>query len=274
MSPPSPRPPTLDILFFGDLVGKPGRMAARQYLASLTPDQQPDIVIANGENVTHGFGMSEKHYHELLAMGVDIITGGNHSWDRPDILHYVDRAERFVRPENLPATTPGVGHRVIDVKGLRIGVINLIGQAFMGNYNSPWDRLERVVQTLKASTPIVFLDFHAEATAEKIAMAHYCADLGVSAMVGTHTHVQTADERILKETMGYLTDAGFNGAYDSVIGMDVDGALLRLKSTLPARLQVANTPVLQVNAVRFCIEKATGHCVAVSRVCQRVSPTG
>ncbi|MBK8189708.1 MAG: YmdB family metallophosphoesterase [Vampirovibrionales bacterium] len=263
---------TLDILFFGDLVGKPGRVAVRRYLASLAPDCRPDVVIANGENVTHGFGLSEKHYHELLAMGVDIITGGNHSWDRPDILHYVERAERFVRPDNLPAATPGVGHRVIEVHGFRIGVINLIGQAFMGNYNSPWERLERVVQTLKAQTPILFLDFHAEATAEKIAMAHYCADLGVSAMAGTHTHVQTADERVLKGVMGFITDAGFNGAHDSVIGMDAESSLMRLKSALPARLQVAMTPTLQVNAARFRVEIASGRCVGVSRTFQLLDP--
>ncbi len=264
---------TMDILFFGDLVGKPGREAVRRYLESLSPEEKPHVIIANGENATHGFGLSERHYHELIAMGVDVITGGNHTWDRKEIIDYIDTVDKLLRPDNVPATLPGSGCRVFDFGAYRVGVINLIGQVFMGNYNSPWERLEMLVNQVKKETPLIFVDFHAEATAEKIALAHHCAALGVSAMVGTHTHVQTADERILKNQMGFLTDAGFNGAYDSVIGMDVASSMLRLKSMLPARMEVALTHTLQVNAVKFQVEIATGKCLSVERVTKKLEPS-
>ncbi len=265
--------PVLDLLFFGDIVGKPGRHAVASYLQTLRETGNfPQVVAANAENVTHGFGLMERHYHELLNTGIDVLTGGNHTWDRREILEYIESADHLLRPANLPATMPGTGCRVFEIRGVKIGIINLIGQVFMGNYNSPWERLDQMVADLKRETPIVFLDFHAEATAEKIAMAHYCARLGVSAMVGTHTHVQTSDEQILYGQMGYLTDAGFNGAYDSVIGMDVDCSVMRLRSTLPARMEVAVSTTLQVNAVRFRIEPESGRCVSVERIRELLTP--
>jgi calcineurin-like phosphoesterase len=164
---------------------------------------------------------------------------------------------------------PGSGVRVFDIRGIKIGVVNLIGQVFMGGpYNSPWEQLDTLIAQLQYETPIVFLDFHAEATAEKIALAHYVSHIGVSAMVGTHTHVQTADERILNHRMGYLTDAGFNGAYDSVIGMRPKEAIERLKSGLPAKLDIGGGDTLQVNGVRFRVELKTGACVEIERINQ------
>lgn len=257
---------TVDILFFGDLVGKPGRDIVTYYLRN-QPDPKPDIVIANVENVTHGFGLSEKHYRELLSAGVNIMTSGNHIWDRKEILDYLPNAREVLRPDNLPAHVPGSGVRIFKIAGVKLGVINLIGQVFMGNYNSPWEHLDGLVTMLKEEAPVIFLDFHAEATSEKIALGRYVAELGVSAMVGTHTHVQTADERIMAGKMGYVTDAGFNGAHDSVIGMEVSGAIQRLRSLLPTRLEVAEASELyQINAVRFTVESNTGVCHAVKRV--------
>lgn len=258
---------TLSILFFGDIVGRPGRKAVAAYLAHRrTEGTLPDVVIANGENATHGFGLNEGHYKELLTAGVNIVTGGNHIWDRPEIVHYIEKAEYLVRPANFPANMPGRGAAVFEVNGHKIGVINLLGQVFMGNYNIAWEQLEKYVKDLQAETPVVFLDFHAEATAEKISMAHYCAGLKLSCMAGTHTHVQTADERVINEQLGYITDAGFNGIYNSVIGMDVQSSLLRLKSFVPSRLEVATGPVAQLNAVEYQVNKNTGRCQSVQRI--------
>lgn len=254
---------TIELLFFGDIVGKPGRMAVISYLESLK--QRPDVVIANGENVSHGFGMLRKHFDELQEAGIQIFTSGNHIWDQKEVFNYIDEVN-LLRPQNFPATSPGVGAKVYQIKDHAIGVINLIGQVFMGNYNSPWEQMDETVYEMLAVTPIIFLDFHAEATAEKIAMGWHASALGVSAMVGTHTHVQTADSKILNNRMGYITDAGFNGSYNSVIGMEPGGSLQRLRSHMPTRLDVGPSDVLQINAVRFTIEVKTGVCRKVERV--------
>ena len=186
---------TLSILFFGDLVGKPGRQVAELYLNSL--EIKPDVVIANIENATHGFGFSESHYNDLQEIGINVFTGGNHIWDRKEIFDYIGGAHYLVRPHNYPNHLPGLGSKIFNFSGVKVGVINLMGQVFMPNCNSPWESLDTTVKELLVETPIIFLDFHAEATAEKICMAHHAANIGVKAMTGTHTHVQTADERIL-----------------------------------------------------------------------------
>jgi metallophosphoesterase (TIGR00282 family) len=240
-------------------------------LESLT--KRPDVVIANGENVSHGFGMIRKHYDELHEAGVHIFTSGNHIWDQKEVFNYIDEVN-LLRPQNFPAASPGVGARVYQIGNYDIGVINLIGQVFMGNYNSPWEQMDETVYEMLAVTPIIFLDFHAEATAEKIAMGWHASALGVSAMVGTHTHVQTADSKILNHRMGYITDAGFNGSYNSVIGMEPSGSLQRLRSHMPTRLDVGPSDILQVNAVRFTIDVKSGICRKVERVNEVLSHLG
>lgn len=262
---------TIDLLFFGDIVGKPGRTAVISYLENLK--ERPDVVIANGENVSHGFGMIRKHYDELQEAGVHIFTSGNHIWDQKEVFNYIDEVN-LLRPQNFPATSPGMGARVYQVGGYEIGVINLIGQVFMGNYNSPWEQMDETVFEMLAVTPVIFLDFHAEATAEKVAMGWHASSLGVSAMVGTHTHVQTADSKILNHRMGYITDAGFNGSYNSVIGMEPSGSLQRLRSHMPVRLDVGPSDILQVNAVRFAIDAKSGVCRKVERINEVLSHTG
>lgn len=269
---------TIDILFFGDIVGKPGRAVVQYYLTNVV--DKPDIVIANSENTSHGFGLLQKHYQELRESGIHILTGGNHTWDQKEILHYIDHVDAIVRPHNMPGKdTPGVGRKVFTINTprhgpVKVGVINLIGQVYMGSYNSPWDDLEALVTEMKAQTPVVFLDLHAEATAEKKAMGWYVASLGVSAMVGTHTHVQTADDQILSGTTGYVTDAGFNGSFHSVIGMSLEQSLRRLMNQMPARMEVGPTELAQVNAVRFTIELETGLCRKVRRVNEVYSLVG
>lgn len=255
---------TVEILFFGDLVGKPGRIAMKTYLEGL--EKRPDVVIANVENASHGFGLSEKNCREIQEAGVDIMTSGNHIFDRKEIFDYIYATDCLIRPANYPAETPGVGARVFDIGGFKIGVINLLGQVFMGNFNSPWEQLDSLVPQMQYETPVIFLDFHAEATAEKVAMAHYAAGAGVSAMVGTHTHVQTADERLILDRMGYITDAGFNGAYRSVIGFEAEPAIQRLRTHYPTRLEVGTDETLQVNAIRFWVNTTTGVCERLERV--------
>ncbi|MBY0405521.1 MAG: YmdB family metallophosphoesterase [Cyanobacteria bacterium] len=259
---------TVDILFFGDLVGKPGRQAVKAYLDAQPLSAKPDVIIANGENVSHGFGLSEKNFRELMDCGIQVLTSGNHIWDRKEIFDYIYSTEALLRPDNFPAEMPGTGARVFQFNGFKIGVINLIGQVFMGNYNSPWERLDALVPQIQYETPIIFLDFHAEATAEKVSMGRYASQLGVSAMVGTHTHVQTGDERILNNRMGYITDAGFNGSYESVIGFEPQAAIQRLKSHIPSRLEVGGMEQLQINAIRFTIEAKTGICRKLERINQ------
>jgi 2',3'-cyclic-nucleotide 2'-phosphodiesterase len=265
---------TIRILFFGDIVGKPGRTAVKTYLARLRESDtpQPDVVIANGENVSHGFGLLRKHYEELKEAGVDIFTGGNHIWDQKEVFSYIDYSD-LLRPHNFPVGSPGRGASIFEVRGHSIGVLNLIGQVFMANYNSPWEQLEETIYDMLAVTPVLFLDFHAEATAEKIAMGWQASKLGVSAMVGTHTHVQTADARLLNNRMGYITDAGFNGSYNSVIGMEAEASLQRLKSLIPQRMEVGPEDILQVNAVEFEIDPRSGFCRHVRRINELITRT-
>lgn len=255
---------TLKILFFGDMVGKPGRYVLRDYLSA--HKEKYDFVIANVENASHGFGLTEKNYNEISEYGVDCMTSGNHIWDKKEILNYIDKADKLVRPFNYPLNTPGFGSRIFELaNGVKIAVINLLGRVFMSPVDSQWDKAVDEIKRLKEITPIVIVDLHAEATAEKICFGRFCSELGVSAFFGTHTHVQTADERIING-MGYITDAGFCGVYDSVIGMDYKTSLNRFITCIPERYDVADGNVVQLNAVEVEINPISGHTVAIKRV--------
>ena len=210
----------LKILFFGDLVGKPGRFAVRDFLSEnfngientlSVQSTHSTFIIANVENASHGFGLTEKNYNDLCEYGVDCMTSGNHIWDKKEIFNYIDKADKLVRPFNYPANTPGSGSRIFEIgNGIKIGIINLLGRVFMSPVESQWDKAVEEIKRLKEITPVVIVDFHAEATAEKICFGRLCSELGVSAFFGTHTHVQTADEQVMNN-MGYITDAGFCG---------------------------------------------------------------
>jgi 2',3'-cyclic-nucleotide 2'-phosphodiesterase len=263
-------PRFVDILFFGDMVGKAGREAIYHYLAHHVSSEDETatdtVIIGNVENCTHGFGIAEKHYHELLNKGFHALTGGNHSFDRKETADYIASAHAMVRPANLPGNVPGQGARLIEAFGVKIGILNILGQSYMGNYNSPLEAMEDYLPQLLAETPIVFVDIHAESTAEKTVLAMIAAEMGVSAMAGTHTHVQTADERLLNGRCGYITDAGFNGSRNSVIGMDVYSSMARMKQLGHVKLEVSALPLVQVNAVRFTIEVSSGCCAGVKRI--------
>ena len=242
----------IKVLFFGDLVGKVGRQAVTTYLSQQKKYEDNLFVIINGENASHGFGLTPKNYNELIDAGVDCITSGNHIWDKKDIFNYIDEADKLIRPINYPAGTQGVGSRIFEFNGAKIAVINALGRVFMQPLDSPWDIVKSEVEKLKEITPNIIVDFHAEATAEKLCFGRFLSELGVSAMVGTHTHVQTADEKIING-MAYITDVGFCGSIDSIIGMEYQTSIKRLMTSLPERYEVSASYPAQINAVEVSL---------------------
>ncbi|MBE7713467.1 MAG: YmdB family metallophosphoesterase [Cyanobacteria bacterium SIG26] len=257
----------MKIIFFGDVVGKPGRNAVRDFLLKNQNDisKNYDFVIANIENASHGFGLTEKNHNDFIEFGVNCMTCGNHIWDKKEIYNYIDKSENLIRPINYPKGTKGVGSRIFDMGDFKIGVINVLGRVFMTLVDSPWEMVAQEVKKIQETTPIIIIDFHAEATAEKICFGRYCSELGISAFFGTHTHVQTADESIING-MGYITDAGFCGASDGVIGMEYSTSLSRFLTSIPERYEVAEGNTTQINAVEVEIEKATGKALAIKRI--------
>ena len=248
------------LIFLGDITGRQGRTAVKSYIASL--EEKPDFVIANIENASHGFGLTKKNYTDLSENGIDCFTSGNHIWDKKDIYEYIDDAENLVRPINYPEGTRGVGSRVFEIKGQKLAVINVLGRVFMPPIDSPWTVVTEEIDKLKEQgIEHIIIDFHAEATAEKICFSKYLAhkynteeNALIKGFFGTHTHVQTADEQIYKG-MAYITDAGFCGAVDSVIGMEFETSMKRLSTSLPERYEIAESPIAQINGVEVFIDK-------------------
>jgi metallophosphoesterase (TIGR00282 family) len=254
----------LDVLFIGDIVGSPGREACAAALAKMREDGFPDVVIANGENAAGGFGLTMKVYHELLDMGVSVVTLGNHTWDKQEILEFIGEADRLVRPLNYMDGTPGRGWTLLTSHGVQVAVINVMGRAFMPTVDCPFRAVEKALDEIDGEAPVIIVDVHAEATAEKMGLAWHF-DGRVSAVLGTHTHVQTADEHILPNGTAYLTDAGMTGPRDSIIGMRRDLAVKKMITQLPCRLEVATGPT-QFNAVRLRIDAASGKALTVQRL--------
>ncbi len=250
----------LKILFFGDITGRQGRNALKSFLASL--NKENTFVIANIENASHGFGLTKKNYNDLSESGVDCFTSGNHIWDKKDVYEYINDSENLVRPINYPAGTPGKGSQIFDVNGFKIAVINVLGRVFMPPMDSPWQIVVEEVNRLKSlKIDTIFIDFHAEATAEKICFSKFLANEFnneenslIKGFFGTHTHVQTADEKILNG-MAYITDAGFCGSVDSVIGMEYSTSLKRLSTSLPERYEIAENGLAQINGVEVLIDR-------------------
>lgn len=259
----------IKVIFFGDIVGKPGRVAVRDFLQNNGTFKNYDFIIANIENASHGFGLTEKNYKDFIEYGVNAMTCGNHIWDKRDIYNYIDSADKLLRPINYPQGTRGVGSRIFDMGEFKIGVINVLGRVFMNLVDTPWQMVKEEIERIKQITPIVVIDFHAEATAEKICFGKFCSELGASAFWGTHTHVQTADESIING-MGYITDAGFCGASDGVIGMDYQTSLARFLTAIPERYEVAKGETTQVNAVEVHIDSSSGKALSIKRIfCSR-----
>jgi 2',3'-cyclic-nucleotide 2'-phosphodiesterase len=253
------------LLFIGDIVGRPGRELVRQGLQAIVEHHQIDLVIANAENSAAGFGITREIGDQLLDWGVDVMTSGNHIWDKKEALDYIGAEPRLLRPANYPAGAPGNGSYLARTRdGRTAGVVNVMGRVFMLNIDDPFAVVLREVEALKQRTRIVFVDFHAEATSEKIAMGWHL-DGRVTAMVGTHTHVQTADERILPKGTAYLTDVGMTGPHDSVIGVEIAAALARFLTALPQKFETA-TGNPRLNAVIVDADEQTGRATSIERL--------
>jgi len=253
------------VMFFGDVVGEPGRDTFKAAIEALKAEHQPDFIVVNGENAAGGRGITPKIAIELMRYGADVITLGDHAWDQREILTYFETEPRLIRPYNFPPGTPGEGSVVVSGNGKKLGVLNALGNTFIGAaVANPFLTIEEQVAKVREETPCVLLDFHAEATSEKIAMGRLL-DGQASLVVGTHTHVQTADDKILPGGTAYLTDAGFTGGHDSVIGRDVDSVLQKYKTLLPNRFHIAKTG-LQADGVMVDLDEETGKATAMQRL--------
>jgi metallophosphoesterase (TIGR00282 family) len=253
------------ILFIGDIVGRPGRQLVKTGLAALISRHGIDLVIANAENAAAGAGVTREIGDELLELGVDVMTSGNHIWDKKEAFSYIGAEPRLLRPANYPAGAPGNGSYLARTRdGVSVGVVNVMGRVFMLHIDDPFAIAMREIEALRQRTRIVFVDFHAEATSEKIAMGWHL-DGKVTAVVGTHTHVQTADERILPKGTAYLTDVGMTGPHDSIIGVEVEPSLNRFLTGLPSRFEVASGNP-RLNAVIVDADETTGRATDIERL--------
>jgi hypothetical protein len=253
------------LLFIGDIVGQPGRRAVKELLPRLRAEHGIDVVIANGENSAGGSGITPKTAEEIFSAGVDVITSGDHLWDQKEVMVLLASEPRFVRPLNYPVDTPGQGSCIVTTAGgARVGVLNLQGRTFMPALENPFHAALAEVEKLRAATPILLVDMHAEATSEKIAMARLL-DGKVTAVVGTHTHVQTADEQIFPGGTAFLCDAGFTGPHESVLGREIAPIIQRFMTGMPQRFEVAEKRVLLQGAL-IELDAATGRAISIQRV--------
>ena len=247
---------TLTILFIGDIVGKAGRKTVNALLPGLIREYSVDCVIANGENAAAGAGITPTIADQLFRAGIDVLTSGNHIWQQKDIYDYLDRQERLIRPLNFAPDNPGRGSCLVrTATGCSVGVMNLAGRVFMDAFSCPFRAAEQEIDRLQGQTDVMFVDFHAEATAENQALAWYL-DGKVAEVIGTHTHVQTADERILPQGTAYLTDAGMTGSMDSIIGVKKELAIRKFLSHMPVRFESSElNPYLNGVIVKIDTEK-------------------
>lgn len=259
------------ILFIGDIVGSPGRHIVVERVRDLIVGEKLDLVIANGENAASGFGITPRLAEELLASGVEVLSGGNHIWDRKEILDFIPHEQRLLRPANFPEGSPGSGlYSSTARNGTPYAVLCLQGRIFMASNDDPFRVAERELSKLPPEVKVIVVDIHAEATSEKQAMGWFL-DGRVSLVVGTHTHVATADERVLPGGTAFITDVGMTGPHDSIIGMERGAIIKRFLDGLPARFEVA-TDNVQMNAVLIEVDPGTGHALSIERRRYRIEP--
>ena len=253
----------MKILAIGDIVGSVGCRFLRETLPALKKREQIDLVIANGENSADGNGFTPSSAEYIFSSGVDVITGGNHTFRRRESYETLETTPSLIRPANFPdAATPGKGYTIYDLGRRQVAVINLMGCMFMEPLDDPYRTIDRLLDEIR--TPIILLDFHAEATAEKLALAYYL-DGRISAMFGTHTHVQTADERIFPKGMGYITDVGMTGPFESVLGVKPELSIRKFKDKLPVRFELAEGKC-RMDCILFTVDEQTGKTTAVKRM--------
>lgn len=255
----------MKILMIGDVMGRTGRDCLRDLLPKIRENYEIDLVIANGENAAGGKGITRKVSHELFSYGVDILTSGNHVWDNKEIYDFIDREERIIRPANYPPGTPGQGYKLLWVKDIPVGIINLMGRVFLSSLECPFRTAEKVVSHLKKTTSNIIIDFHAEATSEKVALGWFL-DGQVSAILGTHTHVQTADERIFPQGTGFICDVGMTGPVNGVIGVKKDSIIKKFYYQLPSKFEVLQESHCQFNGVIIEIDTTRGKAVKIFRL--------
>jgi 2',3'-cyclic-nucleotide 2'-phosphodiesterase len=255
----------MKLLFIGDIFGKPGREIVRRGLPALIDHHAIDFVIANGENAAAGFGITGDIADVLFGYGIDVMTSGNHVWDKKEVLDYIPRQPKLLRPANFPAGVPGRGSYLGRTRtGEPVGVVNVMGRIFMSPLDDPFTVVLREIEALRAKTRVIIVDFHAEATSEKVAMAWHL-DGRATAVLGTHTHVQTADERLLPKGTACMTDVGMTGPHDSIIGVTVEAALGRFLNAMPARFESASGPG-RLNAAVITADPATGKATRIERL--------
>lgn len=251
------------VLVVGDIVGRPGRKTFEKYVRNFK--EKYDFIVANGENSAAGFGITSKIAEEFYALGVDVITSGNHIWDKKEIYTYLEGTDRLLRPLNYPKGVPGKGYTIVKSRsGVKVGVVSLQGRVFMPPTDCPFTRFSEVIEEIKRECKIIIVDFHAEATSEKIAMGRYF-DGKISVLYGTHTHVQTADEKILLEGTGYISDVGMTGSDNGVIGMDAKSIIPKFIECLPQRFEIANGKE-RLNGLDIEIDEETGECTRIDRI--------
>jgi metallophosphoesterase (TIGR00282 family) len=252
-------------LFIGDIVGSPGRMAVRELLPPLIAKKKINFVIANCENAAAGFGVTKKNVEELYNYHIDVLTSGNHIWNKKEVLEFIGDYEKLLRPANYPAATPGSGSVLIPtVTGEYVGVLNLAGRIFMQPIDCPFVTAKTKIDELRKKTNIIIVDIHAEATSEKKALGWYL-DGEVSAVLGTHTHVQTADEEILPQGTAYISDAGMTGPFDSVIGINKETIIERFLTQMPNKFDVAKDDI-RMQGVIMNIDVASGKANSIERI--------
>lgn len=255
---------SINLLFVGDIIGQPGMDIVQTWLPGLIQKYKADFVIVNGENLSDGKGCTDKEGPKLFNIGVNVITGGNHTWDKHQSQDYLKVEPRSLRPINYPKGTHGNGYYIGETKKVKVAVISLQGRTYMTPIECPFRTMDWILAKIKQEAKIIFVDFHAEATAEKMAMGQYL-DGKVSALVGTHTHIQTSDERILPNGTGYITDVGMTGPYDSVIGMKSTAAINRFLFATPQKYETAKDNV-HLTGMFFKIDTETGKTLELERI--------
>ncbi|RSK29316.1 TIGR00282 family metallophosphoesterase [Bacillus sp. HMF5848] len=254
----------MKILFIGDVVGSPGRDMVKEYLPKLKSKYKPTFTIVNGENAAGGKGITGKIYNALLQAGAQVVTLGNHTWDNKDIFDCIDKSEYLIRPANFPEGTPGRGITYVTYQGIHMAVINLQGRTFLPAIDCPFRAADHLIEHAKKKASVIFVDFHAEATSEKQAMGWYL-DGRVTAVVGTHTHVQTADNRILPNGTAYITDVGMTGPYDGILGVEREAVIKRFMTSLPVRFEVTSGRT-QLNGVVIDVDVSSGRAKKIQPI--------
>jgi metallophosphoesterase (TIGR00282 family) len=259
----------MKILFIGDIVGEPGRRAVKELVPKIVKKEKIDFIVANGENVAGGSGITPMLADELLGYGIDVITSGDHIWKRKEIIERLSHDARILRPANYPRETPGFGSTVVQSKsGVDVGVINIQGRVFMQAIEDPFRVVKSEVDKVKNKARVIIVDIHAEATSEKMALG-WLLDGSVSAVIGTHTHVQTADEKILPKGTAFLTDAGMTGPFDSVIGRNKEQILTRFMTQMPTKFEMAEGDI-QLHGAIIEVDEKAGKADSIKRVQEKL----